>query len=162
MINDTIADIRYMHEHRLLPNYFFTRKKQFIDVIIKNNNAIFNIIDKLFTEKNIKNIYKKEDYKVEIGKVTDLVTLIKISFPTPEVEPLCYCSYIFYDNNYEKIGYFTIEKGDKASNYLPYVASWNSEGKHENYGNCSFDKNEDLLKCVDIYMKKEFNLKRKK
>lgn len=155
------VDIRYMLEHRLLPTYFFVHKKNFVDRITRNKDAVYNILDKLFKDNNLENIYKKEDFNAELGKVTDEVTLIKITFPKPEVEPLCYSAYIFYDKNFEKLGYYCIEKGNEGNNFTPYVASWTKEGRHENHGTCTLENNEDLLKCADLHMRKEYNMERK-
>jgi len=76
------------------------------------------------------------------------------------VEPLCYSSYLFFDRAFKKLGFFCIEKGNGIGEMQPFVCSWSPEGEHSNYGNCTLEKQEDLLRCADIFMKQEYGMKR--
>ena len=65
-------------------------------LLINKKEILFEIISTLFNDEQILNPYSPEDYKVTMQKVTDEVRMIKMEFPKPEEEPLCYlCVYVF-------------------------------------------------------------------
>ena len=153
--------VRYQFEHRFLPEMFFEDKAQFIGIVLKDKNILFRVIDEIFTKGEVPNPYSEDDFTIDAARIAEHVLMLKISFPEPEEEPLCYCSYLFFDDEFEKLGYFCIEKGNEESNSYPFVCSWTPEGTHVNHGNCTFEDNNDFLRCADIFMEKEFGLKRK-
>lgn len=146
--------IRYYFEHRLLPGWFFEHKEEFVGLILHDKTILFEMINDIFTDEKVSNPYKKEDFDVIASKVTDEVKMLKIIFPEPEEEPLCYCSYIFFDDEFEKISYFCIEKGNEASDNMPFVCSWSEDVIHSNHGNCTFEEYNDFIRCAEIHMKK--------
>ncbi len=154
--------IRYMFEHKLLPHWFFENKDQFVGSVLQDKTLLFNIISGIFEKEHVENPYSQEQFAVEAAKVTKEVMMLKLIFPEPEDEPLCYCSYLFFDQAFEKLGFFCIEKGNDEGGMRPFVCSWNSNGMHSNYGNCSFENQEDFYKCADTHMEREYGLKRSK
>ena len=89
--------VRYCFEHRLLPGWFFEHKEGFVGLILHDKNILFEMINDIFTDEKVSNPYEKEDFVAIASKVTDEVKVLKIIFPEPEEEPLCYCSYIFFE-----------------------------------------------------------------
>ena len=146
-------DSRYFFEHKLLPEWFFENKDEFIGFLLSDKTILFEMIDDIFTQQKVSNPYKKEDFDVQPSKVTDEVKMLKIIFPEPEEEPLCYCSYIFFDDDLEKISYFCIEKGNEKSDNLPFVCSWTEDHMHLNHGNTTFEEYNDFLRCAELHMK---------
>ncbi len=144
--------IMYTFEHRLLPHFFFTDKIQFIGSLLQDKALLFNIINEIFQNEGVENPYHQEDFDLDASKVTDDVFILKIIYPEPEEEPLCYCSYLFFDEEFEKTSYFCIEKGNSESKDYPFVCSWTADGTHRNHGKCSFDKHNDFIRCVQIHM----------
>ncbi|MDE7298147.1 MAG: hypothetical protein K2N94_04875 [Lachnospiraceae bacterium] len=152
--------IRYLFEHRLLPQWFFEDKTQFVGLLLNEKEILFNIINDLFEKENVDNPYKREDFTVMASKVTADVLMVRIGFPAPEEEPLCYCAYIFFDKAFDKVSYFCIERGNKEGDNYPFVCSWTPDGAHNNHGNCSLDSYNDFIRCADIHMEREYGLRR--
>ena len=71
------------------------------------------MISDLFEKEEVTNPHLLENFDVTVDKITDDVLMLKIRFPEPEEEPLCYCSYLFFDENFEKTSYFCIGKGER-------------------------------------------------
>lgn len=154
--------IRYMFEHKLLPHWFFEEKDQFVGMILHDKNVLYKIISDIFQKENVENPYSQEQFDMEAAKVTEDVMMMKIIFPEPEDEPLCYCSYLFFDQAFEKTSFFCIEKGNNMGNMRPFICSWSPDGSHSNYGSCSVEDGQDYLKCADLHMEREYGLKRGK
>lgn len=153
--------VRYMFEHRLLPQCFFEDKAQFVGMLLHDKEILYRVISEIFEKESVANPYTVKQFDIDAGKITEEVMMMKISFPEPEEEPLCYCAYLFFDNEFEKTSYFCIEKGNDASQQYPFVCSWSSDGVHHNHGNCTFEKHGDFLRCTDIHMENEYGLTRK-
>ncbi|MBR6384239.1 MAG: hypothetical protein IKS56_09700 [Lachnospiraceae bacterium] len=146
-------DARYFFEHRVLPKWFYEDKVQFVGMLLQDKKILFRIIDDIFKQGNVENPYNEGSFDILFSKVTDDVKLLKIIFPEPEEEPLCYCSYMFFNDDFEKINYFCIEKGNELSDYNPFVCSWSNDGIHNNYGNCTFDEHNDFIRCAEIFLR---------
>jgi len=150
-----------MFEHKLLPQWFFENKDKFVGVILQDKTVLYKMINDIFQNEGMENPYISEQFDLEAEKITEEVMMLKIIFPEPEEEPICYCSYLFFDKDFEKTSYFCIEKGNdfciekgnEEGQSNPFVCEWTADGAHLNYGKCSFEEHEDFLKCVDIYMK---------
>lgn len=153
-------EIRYMFEHRLLPQWFFEEKERFVGLVLQKKGILYQIIDDIFVKEKVKNPYSVEQFDMETAKITEEVMMLKLIFPAPEEEPLCYCSYLFFNKGFEKLGFFCIEKGNTFGKIQPFVCAWTQDGSHLNYGHCTFEKQNDFLRCADIYMEQEFGLKR--
>lgn len=144
--------VRYLFEHRLLPKYFFEDGAKFIGILLDNDEILYDIINDIFEKEEVENPYSKEEFTVEAARLVEDILLLKICFPEPEEEPLCYCSYMLFDEKFEKKGYFCIEKGNEAGEYLPFVCGWTPDGSHLNYGNCGLKEEEGLFRCLEIYV----------
>ena len=129
--------IRYIFEHRLLPKWFFEDKMQFVGLLLHKKDILFNVISDMFEKEEVTNPYSLESFDVTAIKITDDVFMLRIGFPEPEEEPLCYCAYLFFDENFEKTSYFCIEKGNEESREYPFVCSWTPDAMHYNHGNCN-------------------------
>lgn len=153
-----LHSIRYMFEHRMLPQGFFEEKARFIGMLLQDKGVLYRIINDIFEKEEVQNPYEEEQFGIEAAKITEDVMMLKIIFPEPEEEPLCYCSYMFFDKDFEKIRYFCIEKGNGVGQPQPFVCSWDKDGTHLNHGNCTFEEHGDFKKCADIYMKQEYDM----
>lgn len=157
-------DIRYTFEHVILPQWFFEGKGRFVELLVNDDTVLYRIINDIFKNEAVENPYKEEQFKIEISKIIEEVMMIKIILPYPEDEPLCYWCYLFFNKQYDKLGFFSIEKGNniagKTNETVPFLCSWTADGAHNNYGSCSIEDNQDFIKCADIYMTREYGLKR--
>ena len=153
--------IRYMFEHRLLPQWFFEEQMKFVGLLLHEKETLFHAISNIYEKEKVENPYSSEDIDVSAAKITDDVLMLRIGFPEPEEEPLCYCAYLFFDESFEKVSYFCIERGDTESDDDPFVCSWTPDGVHRNHGHCSLEDDNDLVRCADIHMKREYGLTRK-
>lgn len=143
--------IRYFFEHRLLPGGFYEEKERFIGMLLQDNEVLFRILDDLFEKEGVANPYLKESFKVGAEKLDEETMVVKIVFPKPEEEPLCYCSYLFFDKGFEKTAYFCIEKGADEMPDTPFVGAWTKDGAHLNYGKCTMENGGDFLRCAELY-----------
>ena len=84
--------IRYMFEHRLLPQWFFEEKESFVAPILKDKGILFEVLDQIFRKENVDNPYSPEQFNIEAAKLTEEVLMVKITFPEPEEEPLPFTS----------------------------------------------------------------------
>ena len=82
--------VRYVFEHRLLPNWFYEDKDKLVGAILHDKSILFRIISDVFKEENVENPYKEEDFDAHPFKVTEEVMGLCIEMPEPEEEPLCY------------------------------------------------------------------------
>lgn len=152
--------VRYVFEHRLLPNWFYEDKDKLVGAILHDKSILFRIISDVFKEENVENPYKEEDFDAHPFKVTEEVRGLCVEMPEPEEEPLCYRVYMIFNTDFDKLWFFTIEKGNEAGENYPFVCAWDAEGSHLNLGHCSFDKNNALIRCLDIFMEIEYGLVR--
>lgn len=143
--------IRYVFEHRMLPQWFFEDTTKFVGVLLNNKDVLYDIINDIFAKENVVNPYSKDDFNVEAAKLTDNVLFVKISFPKPEEEPLCYCSYLLFDEKFEKKRYYCIERGNESGEDLPFICEWTSDGNHVNYGHCGLEEEGVLIRCMELY-----------
>lgn len=148
-----IHRIRYFFEHKLLQSWFYENKEQFVGMILQNKRILYRVIGDIFESEGLKNPYKEEDFGAEPIRVTDDVLVLKLIFPEPENTPLCHCVYLFFDEGFEKQDYFCVEKGEKT----PFLCSWDSNGCHQNYGSCTFDEMDNIIRCAEIHMKKHYS-----
>lgn len=144
-------EIRYLFEHRLLPQWFFKYQFSFIGSLLQDKEILYRMIHDLFKEEGLENPYTPDQFQVTVSNLMDQMSL-KISFPEPEEEPLCYCSYLFFDKEFDNVSFFCIEKGNKEDQMHPFLCSWTPDGTHLNHGRCTFENNDDFLRCAKIHM----------
>lgn len=150
-------DVRYAFEHRILPQWFFEEKSRFVGLFLSDKHMLFRVINDIFKKEKIDNPYEDDNFKIEASRITEDIMMLIFTFPKPEEEPLCYCSYLFFDKEFEKLSYFCIEKGNPEGDNYPFVCSWTSDGSHLNHGNCTFEDHNDLLRCAEIHMKRYYD-----
>ncbi len=151
---------RYYFEHRLLPHLFFEDPERLVSTIIYDKGLLFHLINSIFEEAGIENPYSEADFDAKPSRLTDEVLVLKLVFPAPEEEPLCYWSYLFFDEAFEKVGYYCIEKGNEHSGNYPFVCSWTKDGCHNNHGGCTFEDHDDFYRCADHHMEVMYGMKR--
>lgn len=142
--------IRYFFEHQLLPQWFFKYQFQFIGILLNRKGLLYQMIDDLFKEQGLENPYTPDLFDVTAKRLAEQMS-VKISFPEPEEEPLCYCSYLFFDQEFDKVSYFCIERGNPAGQMHAFVCSWTQEETHLNHGHCHLGEEGDFLRCAEIY-----------
>ena len=145
--------VRYLFEHRLLPQFFFTETENFIGTLLSEKDVLYRIIDSLFRKEDLENPYTAGQFSAEAAKITEQILMIKITFPKPEEAPLCYRTYLFFDTDFGKLGYYSVEKNSGIIDDEPFVCSWSRDGQHRNYGNCSLEDDEDFRRCLEIHLK---------
>ena len=145
--------IRYFFEHRLMPDGFYKEKEKFIMLLLEDKEILFRIVDDLFNKQDFKNPYTTDQFDIGAAKLEDDVLILKVTFPEPEEEPLCYCSYMLFTTDFKKACYFCVEKGHGEG--FPFVCSWSSDGVHHNYGQCSLEEHDYLKKCMEVFMEND-------
>lgn len=149
-----LTESMYYFEHTLLPAWFFGEKKKFVIAALNDKTFLYRVCSDVLKNEEVANPYKAEDFVAEPAKITDELLMMRIIFPMPAEEPLCYCSYMFFDNDFKQISYYTIEKGDPKKGPLPHVAEWTVDGVHHKIGRCGFENMGDFKACVDAHKAK--------
>lgn len=144
----------FYFEHTLLPGWFFKEQKKFVIAALNDKTFLYRVLSDVFENEDVKNPYKAEDFVAEPAKISEDLMMLRIIFPMPSQEPLCYCSYMFFDNDFKQTSFYTIEKGDPAKGPLPHVCEWTPDGSHHKIGRCSFDNMGDFKACVDAHKAK--------
>ncbi len=145
-----LHQIRYLIEHRLLPNFFYTEKEAFIGMLLNDKESLYKMADSVFRQEKVKNPYSSEQFVVESGKIDEETFMVKLTYPEPEEEPLCYCSYLFFDSSFQYPFFFTLEKGYNQPSDQVMVCAW-TPNSHLNYGQCSRKDNAAFLRCLENY-----------
>lgn len=148
--------VRYVFEHRLLPQWFYKDKQEFIAALLHDKSILYRIIDDIFTKEDMLNPYQPEQFDIEAGRIAEDLIMVKIIFPTPEDEPLCYCSYMLFDKDFKKAIYYCIERGQDDSLEYPFVCSWSEDMTHSNYGQCSMEDLGDFKRCLHLFLDEEY------
>ncbi len=150
----TLNESMFYFEHTLLPGWFFEEKKKFVIAALNDSTFLHRVLSDIFKNEGLENPYKAEEFVAEPAKVREDIMMLRIIYPMPADEPLCYCSYMFFDNDFEKTSFYTIEKGDPKEGPLPYACEWTTDGVHHKLGRCSFENMGDFKICVDAHMEK--------
>lgn len=132
----SLKKARYYMEHQLLPELFFEDKSDFIDAILdEDRNLLYEFMIKVCEEENISCPYKEEQYKVDFYKISETEYMIKATFPLPEDTPLCSKVYFMFDECFDNLKYYTIERNQiKGKKRIYYLCGWDEEHNHLNYG----------------------------
>lgn len=145
-------DIRYLFEHKVLPTWFYEHKVTFVGELLRMEGLLYGVINDMFNKEIVENPYNKSQFTMDAAKLLDNLFVIRIGFPRPEEAPLCYCSYLFFDDEFERASYYCIEKADREDGGSAFVCSWTIDGDHINYGRCLLEDHKDFLRCVELYL----------
>ncbi len=153
---------RIYFEHILYVDHFYKKTFEFIPAITSNDGWYW------YTEMvvemsegnglNLINPYKPD--MIRIGSVSinadNMMQIVEL--PEPEYTPLCYRIYLCYSNNYDNLGYYTLELSKNGDTLL---RDWSSDKKHGNYGSMptitSFKKYDGPLMRMEIKRVKEIH-----
>lgn len=149
-----LNEILYMIEHQLLPKWFYEGREFFINDLLDNEDMIFETLNSILEEEELENPYSREDFIVKGEIINDDILMMEVKFPEPKVGPLAYCCYMFFDNDYEKLDFYCIEKPCENSGEKPFLCSWTPEEQHINYGECSLKGFQTKQLCKKIFMQK--------
>ena len=138
-------------EHDVLPHLLFEDKGKFITTLKEHDYLIYGMVNYCFDSIGKLNPYKEEDFKIEQIKVDDTVNVLKLNFPEPVIGPLCYWVYIFYNEDYSHLKYYTVEKTSVSFGNDPFLCGWGEDGCHYNYGEIKLDEDVILKKCIKLY-----------
>ena len=152
----TSYDVMYYFQHRLLPKCFFEDKAQFMMIVLKKQDLLYRVARDMY-EKSIGDSfpYEESDFKTKVLYYDDdtELTAVKISFPFPEREPLCFCALLIFDRNFEKQGFFTVECGSVPEESEPFLCSWTADQTHTLHCNCVLDDKVLLMDSLKLYLK---------
>lgn len=147
----SVHQIMYAYQHKILPRNFYEFKQDFVALLLNRSEVLYRVLDDIFSEEGIENPYKEEEFKVKPMEINEKYLSVKLEFPVPAKEPLCYESYIFVDKDLQNLSYFCVECGSEPD--IAFICSWTEKGQHLNYSNCIYDEQECYNKCLNIYNK---------
>lgn len=143
--------LRKEYEHKLLPQLFYTDKDRFIYVCTNSKTILYEMIDDIFVNHPLKNPYTPEQFSAQLGRLDENLLLLKLTFPEPEIEGECYCSYLFFDPEFTKPRYYCMEKEKKGDD--PVICAWTPELKHIRHKKCK--TSDELRECMLLYLRDE-------
>lgn len=146
-------DIRYRFEQVLLPHWFFEKKAQLIGMLLHDTGLLYRVVGDLFQRRGLENPYSESQFGIEMVRITDEVGLLKLSFPEPEESLESHCCYLVFDRTFEKLGFFCVEKSRMGG---PFLCSRDKDENHVNYGVCTLDDADNMLRSARIYMEKVY------
>lgn len=145
-----LKDIKYMFEHQLLPSWYYKDKGNFVAALVQEDSTLlFHIMGEICEKEHVRMPYTADMYSFELYGISEDVMLLRQSMPEPSDEPLCFRVYFMFDRQFEKMGYYTVEKGQGDDLYL---CGWDAEGNHANYGGCPDGERPETDRIIDIYM----------
>ena len=138
-------EIRYIFEHRLLPNWYFQDKDGFIFAMLDKEDNLFNIAKSIYNQEKFPMPYNQNQYNVKAYKVIEDIHMVILTMPTPEEIPECYKMYLIFDDKFQRMNYFTVEKSLDNKTFL---CGWDKNGNHHNYGELNTTDEDELFMCV--------------
>lgn len=149
-------DALYFFEHKLLPHMIFNEPVQ-ASILIPNDPAVLHkVCEDVYKQHGEENPHSEDEFDAKGKKIDEKTFSLKITFPEPEKAAHCYHSYMMFNDEFNKIAYFCIEKNSETDE-IPMLCAWDREGNHYNYGKCSMENDADFERCVEIYKSMEIN-----
>lgn len=141
--------ILYTYEHKVLPQFYFELKEKFVMALVNGGEEFLHgFLQPMYKNEEGECPFKKEQFGMKAGRLSDKLMLVRVVFPTPENAPLCYYAYLIFDEAFETARYFTLERGmDEKTMFL---CEWNTKGEHRNYGTVGFNEEQIITRCVAI------------
>ena len=143
-------EVRYHFEHELLPEWFYGAGKDELQKIRNRDTSfIWSMWRLLYEERGLKLEGTKNPFKASKCTIGDNRTIIRIDMPTPCRQPLCFHVFLVWSDDFERRGYFTVERG--ASNKEKFLCSWREGRAHGNYGKCSSNTAKVEKRIISIF-----------
>ena len=125
--------------------------------LITNPSLLYEMLLGTFEQNRVVCPYQKEQFQVIPGRFTDTITVIKLVFPKPEEEPLCYAAFLFFDEDFQNLSYITVEKGNDLNGDDPHLYAFEKGKKHMEIGSCELGGMKDFQCAAEYYMKRYFS-----
>lgn len=149
--------IRYYIEHILTRSWFFEEGEQFASFLGEQGHVYPQMVRRIYEKNEVEFPYEDDDFAVRMIKVAEDIYCICIMMPEPEKETDCLYIMMFFDENFSRRAYFTIERGFSLfeGQQLTYCCEWKEDGEHLSYGQCSDDIVECLQRCAEVFLAEE-------
>lgn len=147
--------IRYVFEHRLLPEMYFEDKEELIALLLEEEGIlIYRLMHTLFRDEGMECPYTKEQFQT-IFERRDELFLVVIRMPQPEEKLLCSSIILIFDEKFQHMRYLTVEFSEKvkkggANRDIYMMGEWTSAGWHRLYGQCGNRMKSQLHMAVQI------------
>lgn len=146
----TLKQVRYYFEHRLLPEWLYTEKEKLILTFANEQQKVpFLVMSDLCQREGLEMPYPEEDYQFTLYPVAENVLGGVLTLPEPEEEPLCYRVYFVFNKEFDRLAYYTLEKGQEEEYFL---CGWDAEKTHSNYGSVDLDEEQIRAKIRKLYL----------
>lgn len=149
-----IHAIRYTLEHRMLPGWFYREGQRLAELLRERPLFVYEVLCDLLQKEGLENPYQAETCETEFIPVhsqgDEDITVLKLTLPEPEEEPLCYRIYMVYNSGFTHTEYYTVEKGNgPTADDRNFFCGWSPKQAHLNYGGCLPE--EELQRALDLY-----------
>ena len=132
--------------------WFYDSPKEFAGVLSEKPEALYEIFSTLLAQGGVENTFRVGEFKAEPMEVNDEAMAIRIKYPKPVDMPLCFGAVAFFNKDFSKLRFFTLEKGEDIEGIFPVLCAWDENGEHFSYGTTSPDPDEQFVQCVDMYV----------
>lgn len=144
-----LLQTRYNFEHILLVKLFYENAIDEDALRVSKGSILYGLFNEACKMNHIKNPYLESQYKAEkVNIAGSELRLWKISMPPAKDIPLCYRIYLVFDNDPNKMGYYTAERGE--SNKI-FLCGWSRIGAHMNFGFAPKTPTGEIKKFVQIH-----------
>lgn len=121
--------IRHSFEHQMLRDYYMNNPTDFVDTMGRDG-TLFRVYDAVCRRRGEVNLYRPEQYSVDVLTTKGGVKALRLTMPMPEESPECYRIYAFSDETGMNPGFFTIEKCREDAGQDIFLCRWlELEGK---------------------------------
>lgn len=147
--------VRYIVEHRAIPEIFYREKAGLLNAILDKQGQFFSQLFDLVSqtaEDEEAMSYSEEDFNIEPRgfRCEDMnVYVIIVDMPKPQCSPLCRTLYFCYEETTETVKYYTSEKSIET----PYMlCGWNDDQTHVNYGRAELDREKEFMQTARLFI----------
>jgi hypothetical protein len=144
------AKIRYVVEHKILPNILFSVGPRFVIDMAKDASENLYELYRL-NQRHIPSYqcpYSPKDFSSRLfifatgNNFQSYAVIVCLNMPKPEDQLLCYRIYLCWESSTERIAYFTVERDTNCG--YPMLCRWTKSGNHINYGPSPNNAEEEL------------------
>ena len=146
----------YFYEHKLLPTTFFNEPVGLVCMMADKPNHLFHRIDEFLKENDIENPYVEEDFSVEVQSIEKRILVLRIKYPEPPEEPLCYEQLLITNVEGTECEFYCLEHPEDEDE-LPFLCQWVMDDENLIHGNMGRRSKEDfIMKSITLYMDKYY------
>lgn len=126
----TLAQYRYIFEHRMLPIAFYEQPEAMLNAI--ERVGIYGLWTSFCTKNGLPSVYSPEDFSVHRYCCDDGTVIVQLEMPDPFGSTLCERIYFVHNAGSGNTAYFTVEYNEMLGGEN-FLCGWTKARRHINY-----------------------------